>query len=122
LEAVTPRFISSSTMETGLLFVDTETGCWSVNANIFNTALEGCCRYLDTLEIAEAGTMMTLVFGQQLEVRVKALGSSPAKWLSAAGHRARCSGAGQKLSQSGSEIAWWDTSFAAHHAPAEFVL
>jgi len=113
LEAVTPRFISS--VDNGNLVCCLWTlkqGCLgAVNEPIFSTQLwKGVADHLDTLEdlLRPERWDERLSLVQQLRVRVQALGSSPAKWAEALPSIERDVVAlDKKLSESGSEIAWW---------------
>lgn len=113
LEAVTPRFISS--VDNGNLVCCLWTlkqGCLgAVNEPIFSTQLwKSVADHLDTLEdlLRPERWDERLSLVRQLKVRVTALGSSPAKWAEALPSIERDVVAlDKKLSESGSEIAWW---------------
>src|SRR5258706_63614 len=113
LEAVTPRFISS--VDNGNLVCCLWTlkqGCLgAVNEPIFSTQLwKSVANHLDTLEdlLRPERWDDRLSLVQQLKVRVDALGSSAAKWAEALPAIERDIVAlDKKLSESGSEIAWW---------------
>ena len=113
LEAVKPRFISS--VDNGNLVCCLWTlkqGCLgAMNDSIFSAQLwKGVADHLDTLEDLlrpeRWDERLTLI--QQLKMRVKTLGASPAKWAEALPSIERDVVAlDKKLSESGSEIAWW---------------
>jgi len=113
LEAVSPRFISS--VDNGNLICCLWTlkqGCLgAVSEPIFSTQLwKGVTDHLDTLEdlLRPERWDDRLSLVQQLKVRVEALGSSTAKWAEALPSIERDVVAlDKKLSESGSEIAWW---------------
>jgi len=113
LEAVKPRFISS--VDNGNLVCCLWTlkqGCLgAMNEPIFSAKTwRGVADHLDTLEDLlrpeRWDERLTLV--QQLKARVKALGTSPDKWAEALPAIERdVVLLDKKLSESGSEIAWW---------------
>jgi cyclic beta-1,2-glucan synthetase len=113
LEAVKPRFISS--VDNGNLVCCLWTlkqGCLAaVNEPIFSAQLwRGVVDHLDTLEdlLRPERWDERLSMVQQLKARVKALGTSAAKWAEALPAIERDVVAlDKKLSESGSEIAWW---------------
>jgi cyclic beta-1,2-glucan synthetase len=113
LEAVKPRFISS--VDNGNLICCLWTlkqGCLgAVSEPIFSSHLwKGVADHLDTLEdlLRPERWDERLSLVQQLKVRVKGLGSSPAKWAEALPSIERDVVAlDKRLSESGSEIAWW---------------
>jgi hypothetical protein len=113
LEPVKPRFISS--VDNGNLVCCLWTlkqGCLgAVNEPIFSAQLwRGVADHLDTLEelLRPERWDERLSLVQRLKKRVKALGSSPAKWAEALpGIERDVIALDKKLSESGSEIAWW---------------
>jgi cyclic beta-1,2-glucan synthetase len=113
LEPVNPRFISS--VDNGNLVCCLWTlkqGCLgAVNEPIFSAQLwKGVADHLDTLEelLRPKRWDDRLSSVQQLRNRVKTLGVSPAKWAEALPAIEReVVALDKKLSESGSEIAWW---------------
>jgi cyclic beta-1,2-glucan synthetase len=113
LEAVKPRFVSS--VDNGNLVCALWTlkqGCLgAVNEPIFTTQLwRGVADHLDTLEellrVERRDDRLSSV--QQLKLKVKELGVSPAAWAEALPLIERDVVAlAKKLAESGSEIAWW---------------
>ena len=113
LEAVKPRFISS--VDNGNLVCCLWTlkqGCLgAVNEPLFSAQVwRGVADHLDTLEellrLERADERLSLV--QQLRQRVKELGASPANWAEALpGIERDVVALEKKLSESGSDIAWW---------------
>src|SRR5260370_4145816 len=113
LQQVEPRFISS--VDNGNLVCclwTVKQGCLgAVNEPIFSKQIwRGVADHLDTLEelLRPERWDERLPLVQRLKNRVKALGSSPAKWAEALPEIERDVVAlDKKLSESGSEIAWW---------------
>jgi cyclic beta-1,2-glucan synthetase len=113
LQPVEPRFVSS--VDNGNLVCclwTVKQGCLgAVNEPIFSRQVwRGVADHLDTLEelLQPERWDERLPLVQRLKIKVKALGSSPTKWAEALPEIERDVVAlDKKLSESGSEIAWW---------------